>query len=446
MNLLNSFKSRLVLICLFLFAFTEDANAYLDPGSGNAIVYLFLSLAGALLYYLKSFFYKVISIITGKKINHEKKERVSIFSEGKNYWLTYKPIVEELIANKISFIYYTIDIDDPALLIDNKFMHSKYVGTGDRAFAKVSSLQTPIMLTTTPNIGSPTYPLRRPRKVTKLCHVWHSICDSSCYHLGCLDNYDVALTVGDWVEDSLRKVEKIRKLSPKSVIPVGLPYFDELKKNYESNSFEYSDQIESTINKTKTILLAPSWGTKSCLRVYGTNFIKKALDAGYNVIYRPHPQSLKVEMDFVNKVLSDFKGYHGFSFDNNPNATDSMMKSDMMISDKSGVRFDYAFIYEKPVLTLDFSTDLIDDYEAILLGRLWGDTESELIGIRLQPEDNNKILESIEKTIHFSEKEIRNFREQVLSNYGNSSKHIVEWIKKEIQTDKTKNSSPLLTS
>lgn len=441
MNFSNILKSRLVLVCLFLFAFTKDANAYLDPGSGNAIIYLLLSLAGALLYYLKSFFYKVISLLTGKKISHDKNEKVSIFSEGKNYWLTYKPIVEELISNKISFIYYTIDIDDPALLIDNEYMHSRYVGTGDRAFAKVGSLKTQIMITTTPNIGSPTYPLRRPGKVKKLCHVWHSICDSSCYHLGCLDNYDVALTVGYWVEESLRRVEKIRKLTPKSIIPVGLPYFDELKKNYDANFSDYTKQKKSNVSKTKTILLAPSWGTKSCLRVYGTTFIRDALDAGYKIIYRPHPQSLKVEKDFVNKLISDFKDYQGFSFDNNPNATSSMMKSDMMISDKSGVRFDYAFIYEKPVLSLDFSTDLIDDYEAILLGRLWGDKESELIGIRLQPEDKNKIMEAIEKTLKFTGSEIKIFREQVLSNYGNSAQHIVKWIKKEIQTDESQDSS-----
>ena len=322
-------------------------------------------------------------------------------------------------------------------------MHSRYVGSGDRGFAKVGALKTQIMITTSPNIGSPTYPLRRPAKVKKLCHIWHSICDSSCYHLGCLDNYDVALTVGDWVEESLRRVEKIRKLTPKFVIPVGLPYFDELKKNYDANLSEYSKLKNSKCDKAKTILLAPSWGTKNCLRVYGTAFIKDALDTGYNVIYRPHPQSLRVENDFVSKIISDFKDYPGFSFDNNPNATASMMKSDMMISDKSGVRFDFAFIYEKPVLSLDFSTDLLEDYEAILLGGLWGDKESELIGIRLQPKNKNRILDSIEKTLEFSGSEIRNLREHVLSNYGNSAKHIVDWVKKEIQTDGLANSSQL---
>lgn len=435
MNLSNILKSRLVLLCLFLFAFTRDANAYLDPGSGNAIIYLLLSLAGAFVYYAKSFFYKIVGIITGKNVKVDSEEKIAIFSEGKNYWLTYKPIVEELISQKISFIYYSMDIHDPALTIDNEYMHSKYIGSNNRAYAKVGALKTRILLTTTPNIGCPEYPLRKPAKVEKLCHVWHSISDSSVYHLGALDYYDVALTVGDWVETPLRQIEKIRKLNKKEIIAVGLPYFDELKKNHDEKIACYHNINSSadfnSHSERKVILIAPSWGTKSCLRVYGTDFIKDALEQGFSVIYRPHPQSIKVENDFVQNVCAQFKSYKNFSFDSNPDGTESMMKSDMMISDKSGVRFDYAFLYEKPVLTLDFSSDLLDEYEAILLGRVWGEQESELIGVRLQPKEKDKIMDSIIQTLKFKGSEIKKLRESVLKNYGSSAEHIVYWIKSE---------------
>ena len=414
----------------------NEAHAYLDPGSGNAIIYLLLSLAGAFIYYAKSFFYKLASIITGKNVKLDRDERIAIFSEGKNYWLTYKPIIEELIAQKIPFIYYSMDIHDPALTIDNKFMHSKYIGSNNRAYAKVGALKTKILLTTTPNIGCPEYPLRRPAKIEKLCHVWHSISDSSVYHLGALDHYDVALTVGEWVEPPLRQIEKIRKLNKKEIISVGLPYFDELKKNHD-NQISLHKADSNSKKENKVLLVAPSWGTKNCLRVYGTDFIKQALDQGYAVIYRPHPQSIKVENDFVKNVCTQFKSFKNFSFDSNPDATESMMKSDMMISDKSGVRFDYAFLYEKPVLTLDFPTDLLDEYEAVLLGRVWGESESSLIGIRLQPDDKEKIMDSIKHTLEFKGSEIRNLRENVLSNYGNSASNIVSWFQKEInQIDK----------
>jgi len=435
MNQLNIFKSRLVLFSLFLCAFTEDANAYLDPGSGNALVCLFLSLIGAFFYYLKSFFYKIVLRLKGEQHITKFDEQIALFSEGKNYWYTYKPIVEKLIENKIYFIYYTMDFEDPALKIDNEFMHSKYVGSGNRGFAKIGSLKTKLLITTTPNIGCLEYPLRKPSRVKKLCHVWHSICDSSCYHLGALDHYDVALTVGNWVEEPLRTVEKIRKIKTKEVIPVGLPYFDELKKIYDlrcnlntslKNSVLFDD------NRSKVILLAPSWGTKSCLRTYGTEFIHKAIEKGYLIILRPHPQTLKVEGEFLKKLQNEFKDTSYLKFDFNPDATDSMMKSDMMISDKSGVRFDYAFIYEKPVLTLDVPATSLDEYEAILLGRLWGEDEAKLIGLKLLPHQKSQIMDAIEKTLRFKAEDIKMLRENVIVNYGSSADKIVEWVRSEI--------------
>lgn len=430
--MVTSMKLYIFIIGILLF---KDAYAYLDPGSGNALVCLFLSLVGAFFYYLKSFFYRIVLKLKGEKYTKKTDELIALVSEGKNYWYTYKPIVERLIEKKIPFIYYTMDFEDPALRIDNEFMNSKYVGSGNRGFAKIGSLKTRLMITTTPNIGCPKYPLRRPSRVKKLCHVWHSICDSSCYHLGALDFYDAALTVGGWVEEPLRTVEKIRKIPTKEVIPVGLPYFDELKKIYDSRFNEAISERKGGAlddNRSKVILLAPSWGSKSCIRTYGTEFIHKAIDKGYLIILRPHPQTVKVEGEFLKKLQNEFKYTSSLEFDFNPDATDSMMKSDLMISDKSGVRFDYALIYEKPVLTLDVPATSLDEYEAILLGRLWGEDEAKLIGVKLQPNQKDQIMDAIEKTLMFKPDDIKKLRESVLVNYGTSADRIVDWISYEI--------------
>lgn len=92
------------------------ANAYLDPGSGNALIYLLFSLVGAVTYFVKSSFYKFLGIFnknyageaSGEKIHSE----VAIFSEDKSYWLTFKPIVEELIKREIHFSYLSMDVED----------------------------------------------------------------------------------------------------------------------------------------------------------------------------------------------------------------------------------------------------------------------------------------------------------------------------------------------
>ena len=55
-----------VFITLFLI-FSSPAYAYLDPGSGNALLCLIFSLFGGALYFTKSLFYKCVFILTGKK-------------------------------------------------------------------------------------------------------------------------------------------------------------------------------------------------------------------------------------------------------------------------------------------------------------------------------------------------------------------------------------------
>ena len=68
----------------------EQAFAYLDPGTGNALVYGLISLASVGAYAMKSAFYWLI-----RKKNHEQPSSATqteglpsllIYSEGKNYW------------------------------------------------------------------------------------------------------------------------------------------------------------------------------------------------------------------------------------------------------------------------------------------------------------------------------------------------------------------------
>lgn len=245
-----------------LFLFATPCLAYLDPGSGNALVALLVSLSGATAFFFKTVFYKLKKSLGG--VNEESHEiatlsGIALFSEGKNYWLTYKPIIEELMRRGIQFDYYTVDVEDPALTIDDPLMNSQFLGGGQAGLTRLERIRAKILLTTTPNIGTEGFPLKRPKNVAKLVHVWHSVCDTSFYHKGALDNYDVALTVSDWVEKNIRTVEKARNLKAKEVLSVGLPYFDELLK-----------RVSKELNNSgpKVILIAPSWGEKKLLETF----------------------------------------------------------------------------------------------------------------------------------------------------------------------------------
>lgn len=399
--------------------------AYLDPGSGSALIGTIIAVIGAGLYSLKELFYKLFRKPLPTEIEAKRNANpdIAIFSEGKNYWGTFEEIVGELILRKVHFFYYTIDLHDPALLIDNEYMHSHlYDKRKSTSFHKLSNIKAKILLSTTPNIGTPGYPLARPSKVQKLVHIFHAFADISAYHIGSLDHYDIVFAVGPHQERFIREVEKARGLKSKMIIPIGLPYFD-AQYHAIQNSESYSKP-----NSRTTILVAPSWGAKGLLTEYGIDFILKLAKAGFDIIVRPHPQSYIAEADFINQCKRETSKYSNVVWDSETIGTKSMKVSDILISDTSSIRFDYAFLYEKPVLTLDIPSEKQLEYEGQFMSEVWTDSVAIRLGRVVGHKDIDNIVDIIKEMlseVHVKEG-LRLCRDETITNLGTSAKAIVD--------------------
>ena len=281
------------LLALFLVvAIPHNAHAYLDPASGNALVSSLIALAGTSLYMSKSLFYKIINRQTTSPPASttqlsEKDQSLVVFSEGKTYWSTFRPIVNELIKQKKYFRYITLDVHDPALCIDSKFMQSKLLYKTQRSFAKLAKIKAPVMFATTPNIGSPGYPMKRPPQVGNLVHGFHHMSNVAPYRKGSLDYYDSVIMVGDHEKIPIRTVESARQIKKKELVTCGLPCLDDLYKQKQEAGTRGVDP--GKVNTT--ILVAPSWGSKGCFSEYGIDFVESLSQAGFSVIIRLHPHS-----------------------------------------------------------------------------------------------------------------------------------------------------------
>lgn len=414
--------------------------AYLDPGSGSALVGTLIAVAGAGIYSLKSFIYRLMRKDTdGENVVPD----VAIFSEGKNYWNTWRLIVEELIARKIHFAYYTMDLHDPALLIDDVHIHSRLYDKDKAAsYHKLSNIEAEVLLATTPNIGTPGFPIRRSPNVKKLVHVFHAFADISAYHKGSLDNYDVVLTVGPHQEKYIREVEQARGLKAKRMIPVGLPYFDAQYLKVQGSKFKDPSpvpSIEQSDNpNNRTILIAPSWGAKGCLKEYGIGFVKDLAEAGYGVIVRPHPQSYIAETEFMAKCQAETASYENVVWDNEPVGSVSMEKSDLLISDTSSIRFDYAFLYGKPVITLDIPKTSQQEYDGVYQKTQWVDDAAPKLGCVLNHETIGSLRAEVKRLtsavqLHLDSSPLIAFRNEIISNLGLSARVIVDVLMKEVE-------------
>lgn len=402
---------------------TSSLLAYLDPGSGSALMGAVFALCGAFLYSIKSLFFRYV---LGKKIDTIKAhEGIAIFSEGKNYWGTFRPIVEELLRREVDFSYYTMDVKDPALHIDNPHMFSRlYDKDKVTSFRKLSSIKAKVLLATTPNIGTPGYPLARPKNVGRMVHVFHDpLGDVSTYMKGSLDHYDDVFLPGPFSEGPIRILEQKRGLVKKTMHVCGLPYLD----GYVSRLGAVSAAQNA---ERKTVIIASSWGNKGILRAYGLDYVKDLISAGFNVIVRPHPQSYNSECEFITKLETAAKAW-GAEWDRNPDGLPSLARADVMISDTSGVRFDYAYLFARPVISMRIAKTASDTLEAADIGENWVDHVADEIGFEL--DDAGKIVEAVTKALSGTGKDIAAWRDAHCANFGCAAKAIVdEMVKMEV--------------
>lgn len=420
---------QIFFLAVFAMAICPDqAQAYLDPGTGNLFVYLVVSLLGTAAFILKGFGYKILKLMKDTTPGDAKSgghDELVIFSEGKTYWYTFKPIIEALLEKGRPFTYLSMDIEDPALTIENKLMASRYIGQGSAAFARIAGFRTKVMLATTPNIGTPGYPLPRPTSVGCLAHVCHGTGGVDLYFRHSVDCYDAVLLASDIFEPSVRKLETLRGLPAKECPALGLPMMDELSKQVKAAKKE--EPVEK--DGRRVILMAPSWGEKGLLALDGgQQMISLLLEAGHRVIFRPHPHSFKVELALLEEVFATYQNREGFEIDRELDSSRSMLRADLLITDKSSVRFQFAFLYQKPVVTIDFPCFREGNYEAADLGYAWEDEVSAKIGPVAGKDDLGGIVVLAEQGLAWNKADLSSLRNSCLNNFGCAGPVIADWL------------------
>lgn len=385
---------------------------YIDPGTGTLIINFLVAIVSSIIYYLRKFLFRKLYK------NSTKNSEITIFSEGNQYKNTFFPIINELIKRKVYFNYFTLDYKDQILDVESEFINSKYLGYGILSKLNFNSISSKVLLSTTPNIGNKDFPFNKPRKISELIHVWHSISDISYYKKGSLDSYNTILTVGDFQNKSIREIESLRNLKPKKLIPVGLPYFD-----------VFREKLVNIKNINDNILIASSWGDKGFLKNHGYKIINLLKD--YNIIVRPHPQSFISEKEFIRKFKIFCSTKSNVKWDECLDPLESFSKSKIIISDTSSIRYDFSFLTGKPVITIKINKSNFKDFESSYFEKSWDEKNENIIGVVLDENNLKDLVLKITKIDNgniFS-KNINKLKKETIYNVNKSSKNIVDYLK-----------------
>lgn len=362
-------------------------SLYIDPGTGSMLFTILIGVIGAAVYSLRMLLIKIRFKLSGGKVEvSQEKIPFVIFSDDKRYWNIFEPICREMDRRGQNVVYYTASEDDPALNNTLSHVKAEFIGSDNKAFAKLNFLNATIVLSTTP--GLDVYQWKRSKGVDYYVHIPHASNDITLYRMFGIDYYDAILLSGDYQIEDIRSLEKLRGLPQKELVKVGIPYMDKMAARMRT--------VGKVEEHPRTVLLAPSWGSSSIFSVYGGKIIDVLLKTGYHVIVRPHPQSFKSETELMDKLMRDYPASEQLEWNRDTDNFEVLRRSDILISDFSGVTFEFALIYDKPVIYTNPNFDL-GPYDAWWLNDpLWTVGALPRIGRELTDESMEHLKELID--------------------------------------------------
>lgn len=404
---------------------------YIDPGTGSMLFSILIGAAATVFFLFRALLLKLKFFFSGKKdgsaqLDSSYKPYV-IYNEGNQYWNTFKPVVEEFEARKIPLEYLTSSKTDPVFEQKYNYVKAEFIGEGNAAFAKLNMLSAGVVLMTTP--GLQVYQLKRSKNVKHYSHVLHMPNDATTYRLFGLDFFDSVLLTGDYQAADIRYLEEKRGISKKELVTVGCPYLDVYKKNIA--------EIPEEENHPFTVLVSPSWGDVGILKKYGEKLLDPLSKTGWRIIVRPHPQSKKSEAEMLDRLAARYKDNANIVWDYERQNIFSLKKADIMISDFSGIIFDYTFLCDKPVMYVNAGMDL-RPYDAYDLDgkELWQYSVLKKFGTELKEEQFANIKEVIQSVSDSKQlEEARHAaKAEAWMHEGEAGKNIADFMISKVET------------
>ena len=354
---------------------------YIDPGTGSMLFSILIGVIAALLFVLRKVLLTLKFYLSGGKAVAAAADKLPyvIFSYSKRYWNVFKPICDEFEKRQTVVHYYTASPDDPALDVPYKYVKCSFIGEGNKAFVKLNLLSANICLSTTP--GLEVYQWKRSKDIDWYIHMFHAVDEGLGYRMFGMDFYDAVVLTGAFQERYIRILEEKRELPAKETVVVGCDYLDTMAERLAAVAPTAVAEARQT-----TVLLAPSWGPSAILSTYGEKMIDALLATGFQIIIRPHPQSFVSEKALMDRLTAKYQAEPKLTWNYDNDNFEALQSADVLITDFSGIIFDFTMVFDKPIIYADTQFDAAI-YDACWVDEpLWRFQILPQLGIELKEE------------------------------------------------------------
>lgn len=345
-------------------------------------------------------------------------KKLVFYSEGQGFYKYYKGIIEYLLNNtNITIHYVTSDPKDQifALSKEQTKIKAYYIGE-KKLITLMMKMDADIVVMTMPDLEN--FHIKRSylRKDIEYIYIPHGMDSLNLtMRTGSMDHYDTVFCVGRHQKEEIEKTEKVYNLPTKRLVEWGYSLFDDMRVSYE--------KMDKVVNERKKILIAPSWQKDNIVDNCLDEILERLNGKAYDIIVRPHPQHVRHKAAYMELLKEKYAGTN-IEIQTDFSSNSTVFEADLMISDWSGIAYEYAYTTLKPVLFINTPMKIMNpEYEKIDVTPINIAIRGE-IGAQLELDQLNQISDVVEKLLAEKDiyhEKISQFVDRYVYNQGRSA-------------------------
>jgi len=272
---------------------------------------------------------------------------IVVYSESGQDWHQFSGLIEQLngpLGRKTCYV--SSDPDDPGLRREHPNFLGIHIPEGWFLTIFFQVNQSDVFVLTMMDLQN--LQLKRSLHPVHYIYLFHSMGSTHMVdNENSFDHYESLFCTGPHQVAEIRRREELKGLAPKHLFDYGHPRLEQVIA--EGQAY----RADRSTDQAPTVLVAPTWGDTSIFNSCGRELIGVLLDAGYRVIMRPHYQSNRRTPEVIAAIREAHASHPAFEYVDRMGETDSILRSDILVSDWSAMALEYAWGLEKPVLFID---------------------------------------------------------------------------------------------
>ena len=353
------------------------------------------------------------------------------YSESNGFYKYYKGIIEYLLKNtNITIHYITSDYNDNIFNLEKENSKIKAYYIGERKLITLMmKMDADVVVMTMPDLEN--YHIKRSyvRKDIEYIYIPHGMDSLNLtMRTGSMNHFDTVFATGKHQMEENIKTNKIYNLPNRKIVEWGYSLLDSMIEDYKNEGTKN--------NNEKTILIAPSWQKDNIVELCLDEMLENLSKTDYRITVRPHPQQVRHMKEKFEKLKEKYKDQKNVEIQTDFSSNSTVFNATLLITDWSGIAYEYAFTTHKPVLFIDTPMKIMNpEYEKINVEpfNIWARNE---VGEVLKVDEIKNINQVAQKMIdnqkEYSEK-IEKMLKEYVYNIGKSSEVGAQYILKSIK-------------